>query len=253
MNPVRRIGHALLCVYTYAMVLAASAVSIPFMTLGVALRLPFVSRRTFMRYFRRSIRTYGRIVISMPFPFVRVLYEYHTTPGDPGAPYIFVCNHRSASDAYLMCVLPNELIQIVNVWPFKIPVIGPFAKAAGYLSIKQMEHEDFIARCRELLAQGVSIVFFPEGTRSASRRMGSFHGAFARLAQISGAPIVPVCISGTEDKPLKSSLVLRPGVVRVRRLPAIVREEYKDLPVFALKNKVRERIQRELDVMEAAS
>ena len=253
MNPAGRTGHLALSIYSYALIVAASAVSIPLLTLGVALRVPFVSHRAFMRIFRRTISTYGKIVTSMPYPFIRLQYEDRTAPSDPGAPYIFVCNHRAASDAYLLCVLPNEIVQIVNIWPFKIPVIGPYAKAAGYLNIKLMDHEEFIASCLELLGQGVSIAFFPEGTRSGGRQMGSFNGAFARLALLSGVPIVPICISGSEDIPRKGSFMLRPGTIRVRRLPAVVRDEYKEMTGFTLKIRIRETIQHELALMEAGS
>ncbi len=253
MQSAGRIGHLALSIYSYALILAASAMAIPLLTLGVAVRAPFVSHRTAMRYFRRAISLYGKIVTSMPYPFIRLRYEDHGDASDTGAPYIFVCNHRSASDAYLLCVFPYEIVQIVNVWPFKIPVIGQFAKAAGYLNIKRMDPDEFFSRCRELLGQGVSIAFFPEGTRSASRRMGSFNGAFARLALQCGAPIVPVCISGSEDIPRKGSLMLRPGTIRVRRLPAVQQEDYKGMQVFTLKNRIRDTIQHELDLMEAGS
>ena len=37
-----------------------------------------------------------------------------------------------------MCVLPHECVQIVNVWPFRIPVLGLYAKFSGYLNIRMM-------------------------------------------------------------------------------------------------------------------
>lgn len=245
------LGHRLLSLYCYAMIIVVSALAIPLMTIGVALRAPFVSHRTAMGYFRRAIRGYGKLVTSIPYPLIKLRYEDHSSPDDRPGAYIFVCNHRAASDAYLMCVLPEELVQIVNVWPFKIPIIGQFAWAAGYLNVRRMGHEEFIRRASRLLSEGVSIVFFPEGTRSGSRVMGNFHGAFARLALHCGAPIVPVCISGNEDTPRKGSLVLKPTTVRVRRLAAI--SDYGELSVFTLKNKVRDTIQHELDLMEAGA
>jgi 1-acyl-sn-glycerol-3-phosphate acyltransferase len=101
-----------------------------------------------------------------------------------------------------------------------------------------------------LLKEKVSIIFFPEGTRSGGKQMGNFHGSAFRLALKSKAPIVPLCISGNENIPPKGSLLLRPGTIRVRRLPAITWAEYKDLTVFSLKNKVREIISNELQLME---
>jgi 1-acyl-sn-glycerol-3-phosphate acyltransferase len=142
------------------------------------------------------------------------------------------------------------VVQIVNVWPFRIPVLGLYAKFAGYLNIRMMSQEQFLKKAGALLSQGVSIVFFPEGTRSASRTMGSFHGAAFRLALASKASVVPLCISGNENIPPKGSLLLRTGSIRVRRLTAITWDEYRELNAYAFKNRVWKIIDRELSLME---
>ncbi|HSQ77560.1 MAG TPA: lysophospholipid acyltransferase family protein [Nitrospirota bacterium] len=203
-----------------------------------------------MKRFRRAISWYGKLITAIPYPFIRLRYE-DRSKNCPGEPYIFVSNHRSASDAFLMCVLPHECVQIVNIWPFRIPVLGLYARLSGYLNIRSMSHEHFMSEAKELLSNGVSIIFFPEGTRSASRTMGSFHGAAFRLALESKAAVVPLCIAGNEHIPPKGSLLLRPGTIRVRRLPAIVWDDYKDLNAFAFKNRVWHIIDNELSVMES--
>lgn len=256
MSLLRWLGHRCLTIYCYALILSVSVVVIPSLTLAVVLTSFYQPRRVFMRRFRRGISVYGRIVTAIPFPFIRLRYEDHSGmagSSGPPEPYIFVSNHRSASDAYLLCVLPHEVIQIVNVWPFRIPVLGQYARAAGYLSINRMTHEEFFMAAGSLIDEKVSIAFFPEGTRSASRTMGSFHGAAFRLALQSRAAIVPLCISGNENIPRRGSLVLRPGLIRVRRLPAIAWDQYKDMSAFVLKNKVRDIIQNELSVMESGT
>jgi 1-acyl-sn-glycerol-3-phosphate acyltransferase len=189
------------------------------------------------------------VVTAIPFPFIRLHYENHGSSDDPGEPYIFVCNHQSASDPFLMCLLPHEAVQIVNVWPFKIPVLGLYAKLAGYLNIRMIPPEQFMEKASKLLIDGVSIIFFPEGTRSVTGKMGSFHGAAFRLALQLKASLVPICISGNRNIPPKGSLLLHPGTIKVRRLPAIAWDEYKDLTAFALKNRVWRIIDQELSVM----
>jgi 1-acyl-sn-glycerol-3-phosphate acyltransferase len=238
-----------LTIYTYALVLLLSAVSIPLLTLLVAILSPFMSHRSTMKRFRRCISWYGIIVTSIPFPFINLRYE-DSSGGNAEEPYIFVSNHRSSSDAFLMCVLPHECVQIVNTWPFRIPVLGFYARMSGYLNIKNMPPDLFFETAVTLLKEKVSIIFFPEGTRSGGKQMGNFHGSAFRLALKSKAPIVPLCISGNENIPPKGSLLLRPGTIRVRRLPAITWAEYKDMNVFSLKNRVREIISNELQLME---
>jgi 1-acyl-sn-glycerol-3-phosphate acyltransferase len=241
----------LLNLYFYTLFILLSATVIPVLTVYVvSLGLLFPSRRRTMKRFRRAVNWYGMVIIACPFPFIRLRYETDKK-NEQGEPYIFVCNHRSASDAFLMGILPHELVQIVNVWPFRIPVLGIYAKFAGYLNIRMMPPEEFMQSASQLLTEGVSIVFFPEGTRSVTGTMGSFHGSAFRLALESKAPIVPLCISGSENIPPKGSPLLRPGVIRVRRLPAIAWDEYKDLTAFALKNRVWKIMDHELSVMES--
>jgi 1-acyl-sn-glycerol-3-phosphate acyltransferase len=244
-----RVKLHLLNLYFYTFFFLFSSIGIPVLTLYVAVTRLFFSHRKTMKRFRRAISWYGKLITAIPFPFIRLRYEDREKKS-PGEPYIFVSNHRSASDAFLMCVLPHEVVQIVNVWPFRIPVLGLYAKFAGYLNIRMMSHEQFLEKACALLSQGVSIVFFPEGTRSASREMGSFHGAAFRLALASKASVVPLCISGNENIPPKGSLLLRPGTIRVRRLPAITWEQYRDLNAYAFKNRVWNIIDQELGRME---
>ena len=202
-----------------------------------------------MKRFRRAISWYGRGVTLLPFPLIKVRYE-NLSKNNSQEPYIFVCNHRAASDAFLMSVLPHEAVQVVNTWPFRIPVLGFFARLAGYLNIKNMPHELFLEDALKLLEEKVSIIFFPEGTRSGDKKIGNFHGSAFRLALQAKVAIVPLCISGNENIPPRGSLLMRPGTIRVRRLSAISWREYKDLNIFSLKNKVREIISEELSLME---
>jgi 1-acyl-sn-glycerol-3-phosphate acyltransferase len=233
----------------YTLFMAFSAVGIPALTLLVAVTSVLVSRRRTMRCFRRVISFYGKVVVLLAFPLVRVRHEFGSDIKPPG-PYIFVSNHRSLSDPVLMSFVPVEAVQVVSVWPLKIPVLGFYARLAGYLSINTMPSEEFFSRANKLLKDRVSIIFFPEGTRSGGREMGSFHSAAFRLFLESKVPIIPVCISGNEDIPRKGSLLLKEGSVGVRTLPPVLWVDHKDAKPYIIKNLVRERIQGELALME---
>jgi len=234
----------------YASFFAVSLVMIPVLSVLVCVAAPFASVRRTMRRFRRGISWYGTVVIRVcPFPFVRLQYRDLGERHLDGA-CLFVCNHRSASDPFLMGCLPYECVQMVNVWPFRLPVLGRYAKWAGYLSINEMPVEEFYDRAGKLLRDGVCVISFPEGTRSGGREMGQFRGAVFRLALREQVPIVPVCISGNEDIPHKGSAWLHPGVVQVHKLPAVTWEEYRELSAFQLKNRIRSIIPGHLAEME---
>ena len=188
----------------------------------------------------------------LTLPFVRVIYEGNSEK-DNAEPCIYVCNHRSFLDGFLVAYpcWRHESVQVVNIWPFRIPVLGTIARIAGYLNVNGMPFEDFSDRVKGLIGDGVTIVSFPEGTRSKGNVTGPFHSSMFRIALETGAPIIPVCISGNENVLPRGKTMLRPGVIKIWELPVLRREEYKDMTAFQLKNKVREMIIRELSAIEA--
>ena len=238
--------------YFYTLFLLCVITLIPLFTIFVAITRVFSTHRNTMRRFRRAMVWWGRVVSALPYPFIKVRYELYGA-NDISKPYIFICNHRSAADAFLMKVLPHEFVEIVNDWPFKIPVLGFYAKFAAFLDIRNMTHEQFMERASRLLKEGVSIVFFPEGTRSKGRDMGSFHSAAFRLALDTGTPLIPICITGNEIVMPKGVSLLKPGTIRVRQLPPLSWDEFRGMTPFALKKRVWDLMDRELSVMESAA
>jgi 1-acyl-sn-glycerol-3-phosphate acyltransferase len=66
-----------------------------------------------------------------------------------------------------------------------------------------------MARCRELLAEGSPVLFFPEGTRSANGELQPFKDGAFQLAIETGVPVIPVAVSGTHVTLPKHGIVLR--------------------------------------------
>ena len=237
----------------YFLFILFSTVSIPLLTLSIVL-LGLISRpRTTMRRYRRAISWYGSVIINvLPAPLVRIRYKDYEK-GYVKGPCLFICNHVSSSDPFLMACLPYECIQVVNSWPFKLPVLGIYARFAGYLSVNEMQYELFSQKACELLEQGVSIISFPEGTRSGSSKMGQFHSSIMHIALKSRCPVIPICIWGNQKIPSKGSLVFHPGTIRVHKLRAMYWEEYRHLSPFQLKNRVRKIIADEVALLEEKS
>jgi 1-acyl-sn-glycerol-3-phosphate acyltransferase len=211
--------------------------------------LIFRSRRRTKWLIRRTISNYGLAFLRCGWPLVRVRYVDYAPRESP--PFVFIANHRSASDMFLMACLPFECVAVANNWPYDLPVVGLAARISGYLKIREMSFDAFMEAGSRLLAAGVSVIAFPEGTRSGSRRLGPFHGSAFRLAQRVGVSIVPLAISGNENIPPRGSLVLHPGRIVVSKLPAVTPDQFKDMTAFKLKNLVRERIRQHLDAQPA--
>jgi 1-acyl-sn-glycerol-3-phosphate acyltransferase len=209
------------------------------------------SQRTAQKTLRFLIVCYGRIIIyGFCRILVRVSFIKNSATEPPTDPCVYIVNHRSASDAFLIGVLSGEFVQIVNLWPFKIPILGVCARLAGYLSVRSMPFDDFSNECKYLFSQKVSIVGFPEGTRSMSSKMGQFHSALFRVAQKNQLQIVPLCILGNQDKPRRKSLLINPGKIEIHQLPPISHDEYKNFDSFELKNHVRNIMQIFIDQNE---
>jgi 1-acyl-sn-glycerol-3-phosphate acyltransferase len=249
---MRRLPWIAFSAWFYGLALTASLLVIPGFALGVAASRLVLSRRRTLRLFRYAILWYGRIICALSFPVVRIRF-LDEEPGRQVSGAIVVCNHRAASDAFLASALWGEIVQVVNIWPMRLPVLGFFARFAGYLSVREMEAREFLERGGRLLAARVAVLAFPEGTRSGGRSMGPFHGAMFRLALESRAPIIPLCIAGNERMPARGDWVLQPGVVRIRKLAAVLPEEYAALDAFHLKNRIRDRIAARLAELDAAA
>jgi 1-acyl-sn-glycerol-3-phosphate acyltransferase len=101
---------------------------------------------------------------------------------------------------------------------FRIPIFGPAMARAGYVSIDRSNarsaHKSLLAAARKV-ARGVSVVVFPEGSRSRDGEIGSFKPGGFHLAFRAGRPIVPVVICGTHSIMPKGSLRISPGRVTV--------------------------------------
>lgn len=247
----KRLQRFVLNLFFWPLFVLVTLVGIPLLTLLVAIMAPVRSHRHNMRAFRMMIVRYGKWVLGCMFPFVRIVREMPLV--ELPQPCIYICNHRSASDPFLMALLPGEIIQVVNTWPFHLPILGWFAKWAGYLSVREMPFETFSEAAVSSLKQGISMASFPEGTRSGEGPMGPFHSSMFRVALKTGVPVIPVCISGNERIPPKGSWLLNPGTIRVRVLPPVTVETYSDWSPFKFKTHIHEMIRSELEQMEGCS
>ena len=235
----------------FTLFLVFSPICLFVLTAPVLLVRLLAGKRMAQKWLRHIMLWYGYVVARcFTFPFVRIEYKDYEDYEKIG-PCIYVSNHRSFSDAFLIAHMNVEGVQVANIWPFRIPILGLMARLAGYLSINAMSFEEFSQKAYELLRQGVSIAAFPEGSRSGNRTLMSFHGAVFRVALMARCPIVPVCITGNENIPPRGSWLLNPGMVKIHKLPALKWEYYQSLTPFNLKNKVRDMIQQEIETMEA--
>jgi 1-acyl-sn-glycerol-3-phosphate acyltransferase len=158
------------------------------------------------------------------------------------ATYVMVANHQSLLDILVLFRLFVHFKWVAKIELFKIPCIGWNMSLNRYVRLRRGDPES-IARmmrtCEERMAEGSSIMMFPEGTRSADGRLKPFkHGAFT-LAKTARAPLLPIVVEGTADALPKRGFVLRGRHhIRVRVLPEIAYERFADVSVPELTEQV---------------
>ena len=210
-----------------------------------------VSHRNALWITRKLIHYYGAITVRLAWPWIRFRVSNRSGIA-PGQPCLFISNHQSIADPYLMGLFPNEFAFISNRWPFRIPLLGFFAKLAGYLNAQGLAPEVFFEQARKLLGEGVTLFSFAEGTRTRTGELGPFHTTAFRLALQARVPIVPLCIAGLYQIIPPGQSLLRPGTVYIHALPAMSPEEFEQLSAHQLKQKVRNLIASELALLEGA-
>jgi 1-acyl-sn-glycerol-3-phosphate acyltransferase len=134
---------------------------------------------------------------------------------DPAVPYVFMQNHTNHLDHCAMYCATTHFKQGVELAAhFDYPVYGRFMRGRGTIPIQTdspTRLRELMRRMREELAQGGSLLVFPEGTRTLDGRVGPFHAGVFRIVQQIGAPIVPVTVTGMYRVMRKGSYLIRPG------------------------------------------
>jgi 1-acyl-sn-glycerol-3-phosphate acyltransferase len=134
--------------------------------------------------------------------------------------YVFVVNHQSYFDIPVLSAgLPFFLSFIAKKGLFLIPIFGWGMAAIGHIWINRdnarAARKSITRAVSKLNKENISLVLFPEGTRSQNGDMGPFKRASFTLAIEAGVPVVPVSIVGIRSIMSKRSLSLRPGTVQL--------------------------------------
>lgn len=236
------------CAYVLMLAFGAAYCLVACVPWLLALLLPARLRGRVMRVL---IYGFGRtIVFAAIRPFARVRFEDRSEGSRDAEVYVF--NHRSASDPFLMSALGRwNMVQFVNGWPMRLWFFGYYARLCEYVDVTRMPFEKQVSHVRGLISRGAAVIAFPEGHRSCSRRQGPFHSGIFRIARELGLSLCPCAIAGNEDIPDRRFRFRRRGRVIVRRLKTLSAEEVLAFAsAHALKRRVWELISAEAGKMD---
>ena len=185
------------------------------------------------------------------------LWRFRVTgnvPNDPRRPYVVVANHESFVDILLISHLPFEMKWLSKSEFFKFPFAGWAMRIVGDIRLERGDLRSGVkalAECRKWLERNVSVMIFPEGTRSPSGPLGEFHEGAFRIAIQTGAPILPLAVVGTREGLIKGDWRFGRSDAEVRVLEPIPTEGMTKRDVPDLRDRTRDAIEAALAEMRA--
>jgi 1-acyl-sn-glycerol-3-phosphate acyltransferase len=165
-------------------------------------------------------------------------------------PHVVVANHESFVDILLISHLPTEMKWMSKVEMMRIPLVGWMMRLARDIPLTRGDRasgQAALDESAERLRNGVSVMIFPEGTRSRTGELRPFHTGAFRLAVEQQVPILPLAVSGTRDALRKHDWRLGRAEAEVRVLDPIPTAGLTTEDVPALMEQVRAAIVRARD------
>ena len=234
--------YILIAIIGYPIAISLIALGLPIQALLLLVTLPFDRNRVVAGRFLRLIGE----GISRCFPPWRLEIQGRWPEGGP---FVVVANHQSILDILMLARLPREMKWVAKEELFRIPVAGWMMRMAGDIPIRRGDAEsggEALARAREYLARGMSVMIFPEGTRSARGTLLPFKSGAFRLAIDAGVPVLPIAVHGTAHGMPKGGPWVRPCRAFARILPPVETAGRGIEEATRLRDEVRRRIAAEL-------
>ena len=158
--------------------------------------------------------------------------------------YVVVANHQSLADIVMLYKIHMQFKWVAKNALFKVPVFGWCMSAMKHIRLSRGEFasiRDVYDEAGDWLKKNVSVLFFPEGTRSTSAGISPFKNGAFKLAIKEKKPILPIYIEGTADIISRGSWIFNAkAICRLTVLPAIESSVYQPEEFAHLRDRVRE-------------
>jgi 1-acyl-sn-glycerol-3-phosphate acyltransferase len=201
----------------------------------------------------RWLRSFGRATSALT-----PLWDFSVEgapPADIGArAYVVLANHASTADPFLLSWLPWDMQWVVKEELMRAPVVGWLIRLGGDIPLRRGEGESvraMLSSCRHALRHGLSVMIFPEGTRSRDGAVRPFKDGAFQLAVAEGAPVLPIAIAGTRRCMPKGSAWFGRARAIARVLAPIETRGMTLDDVPRLRDEVHARIARAVGELEA--
>jgi 1-acyl-sn-glycerol-3-phosphate acyltransferase len=235
--------------YTYAEFASCVAVFLPIMGVQWLRHRGDLTQRVPGQWMRR----FARVTSSLT-----PIWSFSTEGSPPAdihrAAYMVVANHESTADPFLLSHLPWDMRWVGKEELFKMPVLGWMMKFGGDIPLRRGEKNsvlEMLDECLRTLRAGMSVMMFPEGTRSKDAELLPFKPGAFELAIRAGVPVLPVALAGTHSCRPKGSKWFGRARAIAKVLPPVSTEGLTVEDAPALAARVRELIAAELPALRA--
>jgi len=188
------IVRSIVSVWSWFVLGVVIIVWLPLVALTFVATAPFDNGRYAAGYLFRKLTVVHQVL--------NPLWKFRTSGTmitDPRRPYVVVANHQSFVDILLISHLPWEMKWLSKEDFFKYPVVGWLMRMAGDIRLVRGQRDSVItamAACRDRLDKKVSVMIFPEGTRSHDGELKEFKDGAFRLAIEAGVDVLPLAVNG---------------------------------------------------------
>jgi len=144
---------------------------------------------------------------------------YENLPQGESEGAILLVKHQSTYETFLMpVIMPHPLAYVFKKELLHVPFFGWSIGRLDMIHIdRNLRAKAFnkvVQQGKDLLAKGIWVIMFPEGTRIERGQKGNYKTGGTRLAIDTGAPVIPIAVTSAKVWPRKA-FIKRPGVVDV--------------------------------------
>ncbi len=191
----------------------------------------------------RYAHWWGRTVLAATGSKVTVKGIKHIPPG----PVVFMANHLSIFDTMLLLGYIDKSVAFVAKKELaRVPVVNSLMRHVGCLYLDRQDIRqavEIINLAAEQVRNGLSMVIFPEGTRSQTGEMAEFKSGSMKLAMKAHVPIVPLRIQGTRNIYEGNGYRIRPSQISLLVSPPIMPGDYEEMGTNRVAKMVREMVE----------
>ena len=187
--------------------------------------------------------TFCRIILFFGGQWLKIEGE---TPSKYGQPYLYLFNHGSLFDAFMIvAAIPHYVTAVGANKQFSWLIWGWIVKQYGVIPIKRKKLKEAIHSldlAEDAIRRGISFLVSPEGTRTLTGEMNNFKKGPFHLAKNTGITIIPIGLSGAFKAKSKPDWRIKPGVLILTFGNPIVASDYEDQTVEELRDQVQKEI-----------